>query len=187
MRRSYNGLAVVLNEQLYAARFRERLNYLVPSLSESHSFLRKIVFSDITVSIISSPLLESEIESNTSIISFGSPGYNKASSFIEKSKNSAVKFVNDNTVIQIENESAINNPLNGIIQRLVSNSTDNKRNLFYVAGLSERGTIGAANYLAKNWKSLSKRYKDDESFIVVVTFPTENIDNYSVVLERKIE
>lgn len=187
LNRSYYGLAVVHNEQLYATKFKERFNYLVPSLGESPSFLSKIVFADITVSIIPSPLLASEIESSTSIISFGSPGYNIASAEVENNHNSIVRFVNNNMAIQVQNVAVMDNTSNGFIQRIVSNSTACKRNLFYVAGLTENGTIGAANYLIKNWKSLNKRYKKDESFIIVLSFPTDNMDNYSIALERKIE
>lgn len=185
--RAYYGMAVVYNEQTYATKIKERFNYLMPSLGESPSFLSKIVFADIKVSIIPSPLLAPEIESSSSIISFGSPGYNLASADIENNHNSVVRFVNDNCAIQVQGVPIMANPLNGFIQRIVSNSTGNKRNLFYVAGLAENGTIGAANYLLKNWKNLNKRYKKDESFIIVLTFPTDNLDNYSIVLDRKIE
>jgi hypothetical protein len=185
--RRYYGHAVVYNEQLFATKFKERFNYLVPSLSESPSFLSKIVFADITVSITPSPLLESEIGTNSSIISFGSPGYNKASSFIENNPKSIARFVNDNGAIQVQNVPNMSNTSNGFIQRIVSNSDDCKRSLFYVAGLSEKGTIGAANYLLKNWKILSKKYRNYESFLIVLTFPTDNLDNFSITLERKIE
>lgn len=185
--RTYYGHAVVYNEQIYATRLKERFNYLVPSLSETPSFLSKIVFADISVSIIPSPLVESEIGANSSIISFGSPGYNKASTLIENNPLSAVKFINDNCAIKVQNVPNMNDPSNGIIQRLVINTTECKRSLFYVAGLSERGTIGAANYLLKNWKTLNKRYKKNESFIVVIKFPTDNYDNFTIALERKIE
>lgn len=185
--RAYSGLAVVHNEQLQATKFKERFNYLIPSLSDSPSFLSKIVFADISVSIIPSPLLASEIESSSSIISFGSPGYNLVSEEIEKNHNSIVRFVDNNNAIQVQNVPVMVNSSNGFIQRIVTNSTACKRNLFYVAGLSENGTIGAANYLIKNWKSLSKRYKKDESFIIVLTIPSDNLDNYTIALERKIE
>jgi hypothetical protein len=185
--RSYNGFAVVYNEQLFATKFKERFNYLIPALSESPSFLRKIVFADINVSIIPSPIQESEIEANSSIISFGSPGYNLVSKVIEKNSKSVARFTNDNNGIQIQNLPNLNNPFNGFIQRIVQNTSDNNRNLFYVAGLSERGTIGAANYLLRNWEKISKRYKNDDSFIIVVNFPTDNVENYSIVFEKKIE
>lgn len=185
--RTYYGHAVVYNEQLLATKFKERFNYLVPSLSDTPSFLSKIVFADISVAIIPSPIVESEIGANSSLISFGSPGYNKASAMIENNPKSVVRFINDNRAIQIQNVSSMTDTSNGIIQRIVTDSTECKRSLFYVAGLSERGTIGAANYLLKNWKTLSKKYKNDESFIVVIHFPTDNIDNFSITLERKIE
>jgi len=187
LNRAYYGHAVVYNEQLYATRFKERFNYLVPSLSETPSFLSKIVFADITISIVPSPLNESEIGANSSIISFGSPGYNKASSLIENNQLSVVRFINDNQAIQVRNVPNLTDTSNGVIQRLVIDTTECKRSLFYVAGLSERGTIVAANYLLKNWKALNKKYKNDESFIVVIKFPTDNYDNFTIALERKLE
>lgn len=185
--RTYYGHAVVYNEQLYATKFKERFNYLVPSLSESPTFLSKIIFADINVSIIPSPLSESEIGTNSSIISFGSPGYNKASTMIENNSQSVVSFINDNRAIQVRNVPNITDTSNGVIQRLVIDTTECKRSLFYVAGLSERGTIGAANYLLKYWKTLNKKYKSDEAFVVVINFPTDNYDNFTIALERKIE
>lgn len=185
-RRSYNGKAVVYDEQVVATKFRERFNYLIPSLSESPSFLRKIVFADINISIIPSPLQDSEIETNCSLLTFGSPGYNIVSTFIEKNPYSVVRFSNDNTGIQVQNLPNINIAYHGFIQRLVLKTSECERNLFYIAGLSTRGTVGAGYYLLKNWKNLRKKYKDDESFIIVIAFPTENLDTYSIVFEKKI-
>lgn len=185
--RAFQGGTVVYNEQVTANKYKERFNYLVPSLSESPSFLSKIVFSDIKVTILPSPLKEDEVESNCSIVSFGSPGYNKVSEIIEKANNSSVKFSEDNTSISIKNLPLIRDDRNGFIQRLNCNQDKQEKNKFYVAGLSELGTVGAANYLVSNWKQLKKKYKNDESFLIVLRFPTSNLDNYTIDLEKKIE
>lgn len=185
--RSYFGPAVVYNELSVASKFKEKFNYIVPSLSDSPSFLSQILFADISVISMSSPLNNSKIEATSSIVTLGSPGYNVVSSMIENNINSAVKFINDNSAIQITNVPNITDSANGFIQRLVVNNDDKKRCLFYAAGLSELGTVGATNYLVENWKALRKKYKDNESFVIVLRFPTSNINNYTIDLERKIE
>lgn len=76
------------------------------------------------------------------------------SEIIETNNNSIVKFVDDNAAIQITGIPIINDPQNGFIQRIVKNQNGVQRSLFYVAGLTELGTIGAANYLVNNWKYL---------------------------------
>lgn len=184
--RGYSGTTIVYSEQLTATKFKERFNYLVPSLSESPSFLSKILFSDIKVISIPSPLTENEIEANCSIISFGSPGYNKVSEVIESYQATKVRFINDNSAIQLDNIPPLQDTTNGFIQRLVINNDGSTRSVFYVAGLSEHGTIGAANYLINNWKRLYDKYGSNSSFNTVIKFPTSNFDNYTIVSERTI-
>jgi hypothetical protein len=185
--RSYTGPAVVYNEQYIASKFKERFNYLIPSLSDSPSFLSKILFSDITIVIVPSPLNINEVEAISSIVTLGSPGYNFVSSMIEDNEKSAIKFIQDNRAIQITSIPNITNGANGFIQRLVINNDNKKRSLFYVGGLTELGTVGAANYLVFNWKTLRRKYNDNESFVIVLRFLTSNINNYSIDFERKIE
>jgi len=185
--KTYSGLTVLYNEQNVASKFKEKFNYLVPSLSDSPSFLSKIFFADIQVGSKISPSIVSEVESVSSIISFGSPAYNIASSMIESCENSSVKFIEDMTCIQIKNVPNIKDPTNGFIQKLVINNDNNHRCLFYVAGLAEQGTIGAAHYLVDNWNVLQKKYKDNESFIILLRFPTSDYKNYTIDFERKIE
>lgn len=185
--RSYAGKTVVYNEQSVASKFKEKFNYLVPSLSDSPSFLSKILFADINVVSMPSPLNNSEVEAVSSIVTLGSPGYNVVSLMVESNRISAVRFANDNREIQIANIPNITDEANGFIQRLVISNDNQQRSLFYVAGLSELGTTGAANYLVNNWKTLRKKYRDNESFVIVLRFSTSNINNYTIDLERKIE
>lgn len=185
--RAYAGPTVVYGEQVTASKYKERFNYLVPALSESPSLLSKILFADIKVTSLPSPLSENEIEANSSIISFGSPGYNKVSEFIENHHDSIMRFVNDNSEIQVTNLPNLTDGEIGLIQRIAVQQDGVNRSLFYVAGLAEHGTVGAANYLLNNWKLLRKKYRDDESFIISVRFPINNIANYTIDFERRIE
>lgn len=184
--RKYCGTTIVFNEQVTATKYKEHFNYLVPSISESPTFLSKILFSDIKVASLPSPLTENDIEANCSIISFGSPGYNKVSEVIEDYPETKVRFINDNSAIEIDNIPPMDDIANGFIQRLVTTNDGSTRSIFYVAGLSEYGTIGAANYLINNWKHLRKKYGDNKSFCVVVRFPNANFDNFTIVSERVI-
>lgn len=185
--RGYSGTTVVYGEQETASKYKESFNYLAPSLSESPSFMSNILFADIKVTSLPSPLTEDEIEANSSIISFGSPGYNKVSEFIENLPDSVMKFVNDNREIQITNLPNFTDTRLGFIQRLVVNQEDVTRSIFYTAGLAEIGTVGAAYYLVKNWKLLRKTYGDNTSFVIAVRFPNNNLDNYTISFERRIE
>lgn len=185
--RGYYGMAVVYNEHVIASKYKEKFNYLVPSLSESPSFMSKILFADIKITVLPSPLTENEIEVNPSIISFGSPGYNFVSRFIENNDHSVMEFVNDNREVQVTHLPNFTNGEIGFIQKLVIDSNGVKRSLFYTAGISERGTVGAANFLVNNWKVLRKRYGDNKSFIIAIRFPNDNIDNYTIDFERAIE
>lgn len=185
--RAYAGTTVVYGEQEAAAKYKERFNYLAPSLSESPSFMSKILFADIKVTSLPSPLTEGKIEANSSIISFGSPGYNKVSEFIENLPDSVMQFVNNNREIQIKNLPNFTDTRLGFIQRLVVNQEVVNRSIFYTAGLAEIGTVGAANYLVKNWKTLRKKYSDNNSFIIAVRFQNDNLDNYTIDFERLIE
>jgi hypothetical protein len=123
---------------------------------------------------------------NCSIISFGSPGYNKVSEVIEANQKSKVRFINDNCAFQLDNIPPIHDTLTGFIQRLVINNDGLTRSIFYIAGLSEHGTIGAANYLISNWKRLNNKYGNKTSFNIVLKFPTGNFDNYTIIYERTI-
>jgi len=181
--KTYSGLTVLYNEHAVVSKFQVMFNYLVSS-----SRLGKIFFADIQVGSKISPSIVSEVESVSSIISFGSPTYNIASSMIESCENSSVKFIKDMTCIQIKNYSKIiSDGANGFIQKLVINNNNNHRCLFYVAGLAELGTIGAAHYLVDNWNVLQKKYKDNESFIILLRFSTSDYKNYTIDFERKIE
>jgi len=183
--RNYSGTTIVYNEQLTASKYKEQFNYLIPSLSDSPSFLSKILFSDIKVTSIPSPLKKNEIEVNCSLVSFGSPGYNKVSEEIETYSETKIKFSNDFQSIELDNLPPLKDTLNGFIQRLILHNDGQTRSVFYVAGLSEHGTIGAANYLIDNWRQLRKKYGENKSFTIVIRFPNSNYENFTIVSERE--
>jgi hypothetical protein len=184
LQRGYQGTTVVLNELLTANKFKEKFNYLAPALSESPKFLSKILFADIKVTIVPSVLHSGDIENQTTIISLGSPGYNIVSGEIEKDTKSRVRFTNDNSRITVTNIPEISDVDNGFIQRIVDKKRG--RSTFYAAGLTEKGTVGAATFLTTNWKQLNKKYSNDKSFIIMLRFSTDSFDNWTIDFENEL-
>jgi len=182
--RGYFGTTVVLSELVTATKFKENFNYLAPALSESPKFLSKILFADIKVTIVPSVLHSQDIENQTTIISFGSPGYNVVSGEIEGDNRSRVRFTNDNSGITVTNIPVITDVDNGFIQRIVDNQRG--RSTFYAAGLSEKGTVGAATFLTRNWKHLNKKYSSDKSFLIMLRFSTDSFDNWTIDFENEV-
>jgi len=76
----------------------------------------------------------------------------------------------------------MNNLTYGFIQRI--HDRTNKKSIFYTAGLSELGTVGAANFLATNWNLLYKKYKGESNFLVVIDFNASNINDWNIVVEQ---
>lgn len=180
--RTYQGVAVVLNEQIAANKFRDIMNYLIPSLSDHSSVLSKILFSDIKVSIFPSPTNEQQIDSSTTIITFGSPGYNIVSKYFEEKNETICKFGNDNSQLEVDKLPPIKDPRNGFVQKIYD--VQNDRSLFYVAGVAEVGTIGAANFLANEWKRLHKKFGYKKSFLIMLRF--QDFDQWTIDFEKEI-
>ena len=182
--RNYQGVTTIFKEQLAANKFRDNFNYLMPALSESPSLLSKILFADIEVITMPSVDNVNAIDETTSIISLGSPGYNRVSSYIENYNNSTVRFSDTMAEIRINDLQDISDLDNGFIQRIVDNKQG--RSIFYTAGLSEWGTVGTANFLADNWKKLYKKYKGDKSFIVMLRFANKDPYKWTIDFEWEI-
>jgi len=70
----------------------------------------------------------------------------------------------------------------GFIERIVDH--EQKRCVFYAAGLSELGTQGAANFLATEWARLYRKYGDGTSFLVMLRFDPADYKHWSIVFER---
>lgn len=72
----------------------------------------------------------------------------------------------------------------GFVQRLF----DNKSNqyLFYVAGLSEMSTTGAALYLKSEWNSLFKKFSNDKEFLVLLRFDNSDFTQWTIVFDREL-
>ncbi len=73
----------------------------------------------------------------------------------------------------------------GFIER-IAKSKENDHTLFYIAGLSELATKGAAYYLLTNWRYLYKKYKNDKSFLIAVTINEQDYKTSSISFEKEI-
>lgn len=76
----------------------------------------------------------------------------------------------------------ITDALYGFVQRIYDR--DRKRSIFYCAGMSELGTVGAANYLVTEWMRLYKKYNYHVSFLVMLRFESTDFTRWTIVFER---
>ena len=61
---------------------------------------------------------------------------------------------------------------------------ENKRSVFYVAGLSEHSTTGAGFYLLTEWSRLCKKFGYETPFLVMLRFEPGNLENWTLVFEK---
>lgn len=71
------------------------------------------------------------------------------------------------------------------IQRVID--PENQRYVFYVAGISELATEGAAYYLRRHWRKLARKYADNVAFAVVLQIDRNDYRRATVVLEHEVE
>lgn len=233
---SYQGSAVPYGELQGANKIRDLHSFLVPSIAEPGGALRTLLFADVSVQVLLSPLNEDELEAEAPFIALGSGAYNTASGYIEgidpgsakfrfavmtlknveeepmvirpvsSSTDAGVYVVPSGTVwlppgselahkprntddeadvpsaIQVGDVPDIVDPTYGFVERVSDPNAD--RMLFYVAGLSEFATTGAAYYLASEWRSLERKYSEDQSFLVMLRLQAPDFTKWSVVFER---
>jgi hypothetical protein len=182
---SYQGSTIVYNELIASYKFRDNFNYIAPSLSDKPGLLSKLLISDVNVRSQISVLHNDHIDHSTSIITLGSPTYNLVSRHVEQHQKNIVRFKQDqnSSFIEVDNIQPIRDTDYGFIERIFDRN--NNRNMFYAAGLSELGTVGAADYLAHNWNSLHKKYKGDKNFLIMLRFSPQNMNNWTIVFEKE--
>ena len=184
--RSYQGITVTFFEYSVSEALRRMFYYPIQTITGQPGLLRKLFISDIQIEIKASPLSEAEIDGTASIVSLGSPAYNVVSGYIEQNLHSYCRFQNDFRQMILDNAPPISDTTQAFIERLVD--TDNNRSVFYVAGLSEIGTVGAMQFLTFEWKRLYKKYRDRPFSIMVKFYPTTvptDSPRWSIVFERE--
>lgn len=163
--RNYAGIAVVFQESKIALDFSNLFKSTIPGIRDQSGYLSKIILNDIKFKLDVSPITENEINKVNTIISFGSPGYNQCSGWIQNTLRSIAKFTDDNKTIQFNDMIPEGKIDRFFVERIFDQN--NKRYVFYLAGLHESGTIGAVHYLIKNWKKLHKKYKEKDFSILL--------------------
>jgi len=156
-------------------------NYVVPGTNEQPGFLKWLQLSDVAIEFVPSPFHESEIESDSTFIAVGSPGYNRASSYVEDSLHSIGWFTNDMNAITLAEAS----PLHGDHYAFVQRAGNPKQQAFYAAGITSRATTGAVRYLVTQWRYLHEKYPGGKPFCVMLRITSEDGAKYQIVYERE--
>jgi hypothetical protein len=86
------------------------------------------------------------------------------------------------SAIMVEGVPPITDETYGFVERVVDHGQD--RFVFYVAGISELATAGAAHFLVTEWTYLQRKYPKGTPFLVVLRFETNNYKRWSIVFER---
>jgi hypothetical protein len=73
-------------------------------------------------------------------------------------------------------------PTYAFVERIVDR--EQHRNVFYVAGLSELGTTGAAHFLATEWLQQHRKHPRDTNFLIVLRINPTDFKRWSIVFER---
>jgi hypothetical protein len=178
--RSYSGPAIPLYEVHILPIFQRLFNLLIPGLDSVPGFLKTLVLSDVILNVLASPLNQSDVDQESTLITIGSPGYNRASERVERHFHALAKFVNNNSDLQLGNTPPITDC--AFVQRAVDQTTGQVG--FYVAGPSARGTTGAAFYLVKHWKQLARRYPGQKPFCVMLRIGSQDARQCEVLFER---
>ncbi|HHT9114556.1 MAG: hypothetical protein HZC52_02170 [Planctomycetes bacterium] len=144
--RAYAGTTVTFGEAVQANLFPNLFSYFIPGLTNQPGFLKYLLVSDVKVVVLPSPLREEDIDRSSSIVTFGSPGYNVVSQWAERKLVPRIKFSNDNVNITVDGLPDITDGRQSFVQRLYD--SENKRWVFL-----HRGNFRAGH----NWCCLLSR------------------------------
>ena len=75
-------------------------------------------------------------------------------------------------------------PALGFLERVVERQDAGTRFAFYVGGISEVATAGAAHFLAARWRQLERKYHGNAPFLVVLRIESDDYRRWSIVFER---
>lgn len=89
--------------------------------------------------------------------------------------------VQEESEIIVRDVKNFTDPTYGIVQR----TTDARgRSMFYVAGLSTLGTVGAAHYLLTQWRFLYKKFGREKPFFIMLRFDPKDYRNWTFSFEK---
>jgi len=156
-RKNYSGNTVTLGEANMAGLIGELFNYLIPGLRHQPGILKYLLVTDIQVYPTPSLLRIEDIDKSSSIVTFGSPGYNIVSEWIEQQLSPSIKFSNDNRNIHVDGLPDIADGRQAFVQRIYD--ADNRRMIFYTAGISALGTLGAIYFLVSELATIIQKIR----------------------------
>jgi hypothetical protein len=84
--------------------------------------------------------------------------------------------------INIENIPPLQESTYGFVERIIDH--ENKRSVFYVAGISELSTVGAANFLMAEWGKLQQKFGNDKNFLVMIRFEPNDYHRWTKIFEN---
>ncbi|HEY5742657.1 MAG TPA: hypothetical protein VIS99_08950 [Terrimicrobiaceae bacterium] len=164
--RQFAGSTVTLAESQFAGYLKGLFFYFIPGLAEQPGILRYLTVTDLDIQILPSPLDRAQIQTDCTIITFGTPGYNEVSGWAQDTLAPGVRCSTANGAIEFIGLAPITDPRKAFVQRL--HDAANNRFVFYVAGLSEHGTCGAALFLGSSWSKLQRKYGRDRRFSTAI-------------------
>lgn len=86
------------------------------------------------------------------------------------------------TIINVEGVPPLHESTYGFIERIIDH--ENKRSVFYVAGISELSTVGAANFLMTEWGKLQQKFGNDKNFLVMLKFEPNDYRRWTKIFEN---
>jgi hypothetical protein len=134
-------------------------------------------FKPIQIDVNASPMRDIDIDFSTrSIIALGGPGYNIVSDYCSRNNLCQLAFTANGTQIAILQGKGRGETITppspqydiAMLEKVVDSSRDNST-IVLAAGLGVTGTMGAANYLLKNWHKLEREH-GKKQFALVLQF-----------------
>jgi len=138
---------------------------VIPGLSSQPGLLQFVQLADIDVQVL--PGRKGSSSLDESVISLKLRTTNHATELIEDALNSPVRWDRNaqGTISTADMELVPKGcDTKGVVVRLCHGN----KAFFYVAGIREPATAGAARYLLRNWRSMRQKYGDKKSFYYVV-------------------
>lgn len=173
--RSYTGSAIPYYEITMLPPLLRFFNIIIPGVGDLPDILKTLTLSDIKIEYKASPLAVGEIDDNSVIFSFGSPGYNVVSDFVQKKLSPKMLMIKDNMqIINAQTGDVMGEGRNVAFLQKVFDK-ENQRWVFYAAGIDENGTKGALLYLIRNWSGLRRKY-GKKAFSICFEFPWSKED-----------
>jgi hypothetical protein len=180
--RSFAEPAVALTEVSLIGPIQRLFNYITPGIDSLPGILKSILISDVTTEFPVSPQAPVDIDSQPPFLTLGSPAYNAASQRVQEAYNPLARFEPDNFRITVSGLGTVQDPAIGFLVRARNQSSG--QIAYYAAGPASVGTSGAASYLIRNWKALRKKYGDDNPFVVLLRFGSNDSNKFEIVAEK---